>query len=336
MIFAAQRLSRHFTLLDMLQARTLHTSRQPLRLADIPLDCIATGKRLCAELLEPMIDTFGPCSIASGYIPKALLSERWTPHTWFSMDGAAVDASFHDWVNAGKAPIKLVEEVVRLGAPFERIITYAGSEFICLSAGRRQNRGVIYENVRIPGSEKPQFRTLCRAGSTPSLPFPDRPDWRRLDDEPVFHSQRSLRAQHIRVGRYFTFLDFCRNEEAIIAGIDWVPPLTKTPLIEMARCMAEVLDPVVAQVGRISVVRGVIRPDMSGNPTHTWFGPRASVSFLLPEGQEPVDIEHPGLVDYGFRETSAGWLGHVTINRFQPARIWSSGTVVRERVRKAA
>jgi hypothetical protein len=289
---------------------------------------------MCEQLLEPMIERFGPCSVSSGYIPRDLLSGRWTPHTWFARDGAACDATFHDWVNEERAPIKLAEEVVRAGLPFERIITYAGSEFMCLSAGRQpQNRGVIYENVRVPGSAKPQFRTVVRAGGEATLPFPDRPDWRRLEGEVVYHTNRALRAHHIRVGRYFTFLDFCRDEVAVRAGLNWVPPVIASPIVNMARCMAEVLDEIVPHTGRLSVVQGVRRGDMTGEVADRWTGDWARVAFLCPLGVEPVAPEHPALGNWRQQETAAGWLCHMAVRRFTPARIWTSGRVIRERAR---
>jgi len=334
MNFATYRLSKHFTLLDFLQAHTLYTSGMAVRDFDVPVDCIETGRRLCNELLEPMVERFGPCSISSGFIPKRLLSDRWTPHTWFPRDGAAIDASFHDWVNEEKAPIKLIEEVVRARLPFERIITYAGSEFICLSAGRQPaNRGVIYENIRLPGEDKPKFRTVCRPGGAPTLSFPDRPDWRRMDEEPVYHTQRKLRAHHVRVGRYFTLLDFCRDEASVRAGQNWVPPVDNKRIAGMARCMAEVLDEIVPHTGRLSVVQGIRRPDMTSEVPDRWTGEWARVAFLCPLGVSPEPPDHPAVANWRQIETNAGWLCYLAVKRFTPARVWSSGRQVRQRQR---
>ena len=76
---------------------------------------------------------------------------------------------------------------------------------------------------------------------------------------------QNLRAHYVRVGRYFNLLDFCRNGRAVENGIDLVPKKAESsgrdyrPIPEetAARSFAAALDPLVEQLGRISVVRGM-------------------------------------------------------------------------------
>lgn len=326
--FSSVRLSKHFTLLDFLHGHTLYSGHYPLHPNDIPPGCIRTGQRLCEELLEPIIRMWGPISIANGFIPRSLLSSRWTPHSWYPADGAAADIAVHDWVNAGYAPIKLVESMVMRALPYERLITYAGSEFICVSAGRSpKNRGAVYENVRVPGQASPRFIVHSRGGKPPELPMEDRPDWRREENEPIYHTMRQLRPQHLRVSRYFTALDFCRDEPAIEAGRAWVPRFATPSLVDACRCVGEVLDTIVRQVGRISIVRGITRPDKGAS--HSWDGPELSVDFLLPMGADVPSARHAAILSMGAERhlRNKEVLCRMSIERFKPEHIWSSAQV---------
>ncbi len=64
----------------------------------------------------------------------------------------------------------------------------------------------------------------------------------------------SYDAHHIRVGR--SFLDFCRNLEDGPASGDTADykPIAQE---EVARACAALLDPLVARLGRVSVIRGI-------------------------------------------------------------------------------
>ena len=78
-------------------------------------------------------------------------------------------------------------------------------------------------------------------------------------------SHGRMRAHHVRVGRYFNLLDFCRNGRAVEEGIDLAPKNAEKcdraycPIREetAARSFAAALDPLVEQLGRVSVVRGM-------------------------------------------------------------------------------
>ena len=111
---------------------------------------------------------------------------------------------------------------------------------------------------------------------------------------------QNLRAHHVRVGRYFNLLDFCRNGRAVEKGISLVPknaenkdPAAYRPIPEetAARSFAAALDPLVEQLGRISVVRGMETAGFADDlhaELHRWDrdGPWRLV-FVLPQGTNP-------------------------------------------------
>lgn len=332
MQFSSLRLSPHYTLLDFMNARTVYTSGKASTVDDIPAPMIATGRKFCEEFLEPLRERHGPLSFSSGYIPKYLL-KRWTPHSWAPEDGAAADVIVHNWVNSDLSPMALVASLVRSGVDFERMITYAGSEVICMSSARNSNRRAIYENVRVPG-EKPSFITWARGPKSIKNPEKFRPEaranWRRLEGEPIYHAMRNLRAQHIRVGGFFTLLDFFRDEEAMATGKAWVPVTDHLdaepiqPIIGMARCMAEVLDPYVERWGHVTVVQGARRRDLSTRESEHWAGRAGFIKILIPEDKEPVIPTHPMVAAGRIEKHPAGHMISFLVRRFEPYRMWTS------------
>ena len=110
---------------------------------------------------------------------------------------------------------------------------------------------------------------------------------------------QNLRAHHVRVGRYFNLLDFCRSGRAVEEGIDLVPKnaenceRTYCPIPEeaAARSFAAALDPLVEKFGRVSVVRGMETAEFATDENaelHRWerVGPWRLV-FVLPQGVDP-------------------------------------------------
>lgn len=286
------RLSKHFIMLDFMQDRDLYSKGVPTPVERTVSDeTVEQGMALCENLLEPMIELYGPCSLAAGFCKSEAGHHSTTPHVWQPSRGAACDAAFHDWVNLDRAPIKMLEDMVKRGMPFERMITYAGSEYMCL-AWKNKPRFALYENMRIPGQIKPAFITHTRSmGRYDSLPdaIADKPDWRRGPNEVIFHTRRSLRPQHVRLGRYFSLLDFCRSEEGLRMGIPWVLPIEASQQAWYGRMFAEVLDPVVARVGRVSVTQGVMTKQLIHQLGHDatapyhWVKGNASLKFVLPQ-----------------------------------------------------
>ena len=107
-------------------------------------------------------------------------------------------------------------------------------------------------------------------------------------------------AHHVRVGRFFNLLDFCRSGRAVEEGIDLVPKgveknsvrdYSPVPEEAAARSFAAALDPLVERIGRISVVRGMETASFASDEhacLHRWDrdGPWRLV-FVLPRCTDP-------------------------------------------------
>lgn len=297
--FQDVRLSKHFVLLDLMHDRSLYRSGTPLSTANINADQIAGGEALCRQLLEPLVERFGPCSLSAGWCPSSAGHYRYTPHVW-TRRIAACDAAFHDWVNLDRAPIKLVEQICKSGIPFERIITYAGSEFMCL-AWSADPRHATYENVRVNGGQR-QFishaRNYAQYARHPKV-FEDRPNWRQEPSR--LRSRARIRPQHVRLGRYFNFLDLTRCEAAMRRGVPWVPTAYTSAQLSYGRMFAEILDPVVHRFGRVSVVQGMapacILSELKEGQLFRWADGPAAIQVLLPCGADADEAERQLLED---------------------------------------
>ena len=279
------RLSKHFTMLDFIYGPPVVRARCPFPFeSSLTSENLRNGRWLCEEFLEPCIQGFGPCSISFGIVPEPLAGRsmpefRPRPHKWVDRFGAACDACWHDQCAADVAPIDLAHAVDRCGLPYERLITYGGSEFMCLCAMHAAEPSYkLYENCRTgPGAHR--FRThgtsyadyrLRRIAKTPD----STQDWMRQPGERT-HAAPLYAAHHQRVGRYFMLSDFCRSETDVAQGtMRFIGPLE--PEARIAGLFAQVLDPIVAQVGRLCITQG-------GH----WRAARQddhSLDFLLPHG----------------------------------------------------
>jgi hypothetical protein len=314
------RLSKHFVLLDFMYGRMVYTSRRRFPFASSVTDeNIRTGRHLCETLLEPCIAGWGPCSVSFGLVPEPLAGEtmaeyRPRPHKWVDRFGAAADLCFHDQCHDDVAPIDLCHTLDRSdNIAYERLITYGGSEYLCMGTVASEPRFALYENVRRPG-QKAQFKTwgkdengwryrrLCNC--------PDHTtDWMREPGERS-HAFPLDAPHHIRVGRYFVFLDFCRNEKAFDHGWNQVPKAGGHEE-RVARMFAEALDPLVAAIGRISVTHGGFWP--TKQPTY-------QLAFLLPQDHpEEVPFDHPSIEGVEFKDHASGTTSvRLTIKDFEP------------------
>ena len=127
-----------------------------------------------------------------------------------------------------------------------------------------------------------------------------RPRWRRADGRGIGTDNR-FRAQHLRVGRYFVLLDFCRSVEGLRRGIRTVPDVMLQrldyPQVGVSRMFAEVLDPVVGEFGRISVLRGMEPKPVSDDAHashHRWDASQSDHSrlvFLVPSDKRAKAME---------------------------------------------
>lgn len=204
------------------------------------------------------------------------------------------------------------------------------------------NRFAFYENRYEPGAQRGKYINL---GSTPadrrsrltSRPYIP-PVWRRRDGDPIPHTRGRLRAHHIRTGRYFVLLDFCRSPPALLKGVCMVPPVDRVPSQTLyARMFSEVLDPMVERFGRVTVLRGMEPKNFAADENallHRWLPSlaegKARCVVLLPEGvnsDEAMDVieQHESVVSMEAKEHSSGAeMVAVVITEFQPAVQWCS------------
>ena len=266
------RLSKHFILLDFLADHAVYRSGKPLAFNEIWNDeHEGLAKGLCNDLLEPLMkdERVGPISIADAFWPAVFKSGHYqnkascpNKHRW---DGgeATVDIALYRLLDEGRRGRDLKEAVESIGAIdgcLDRVISYPETEFVCVTF-------------------KPEGAKKCGSHGA----------WKK----------QNLRAHHVRVGRYFNLLDFCRNGRAVEEGIDLVPKnaesseRTYCPIPEeaAARSFAAALDPLVENFGRVSVVRGMETAGFATDENaelHRWErdGPWRLV-FVLPQDVDP-------------------------------------------------
>lgn len=274
------RLSKHFILLDFLADHAVYRRSLPLpfdEVWNVEHECLARG--LCNELLEPLMAAYGPISVADAFWPRKVADcwpndhrgSRHGKHRW--EDGeATTDVAlykqvciFRTQVDSEKRELakklkKAVDSLSAIDDCRDRVISYPNTEFLC----------VTYKSE---GAKK------C-----------GKPDPKK---------KQSLRAHHVRVGRWFNLLDFCRSGLAVEEGIDPVPKIDKDTARdyqriveeEVARSFAAALDPMVDELGRISVVRGMETAEFPADEhadMHRWNqpGPWRSV-LVLPQEADP-------------------------------------------------
>ena len=274
------RLSKHFILLDFLADHAVYRRSVPLPFDEVWNDgYCALAKGLCNELLEPLIAAYGPISVADAFWPRKLADcwpndhrgSRHGKHRW--EDGeATVDIALYRQVDifrkqgdSGKRKLaqklkKAVDSLSKIDDYRDRVLCYPNTEFLCVT-----------------------FKSEGAKNSG---------EYNRKKGQ-------TLRAHHVRVGRHFNMLDFCRNGWAVEQGIDLVPKDLDwrtpdyQPIAEetAARSFAAALDPLVNRLGRISVVRGMETIDFSSDEhatMHRWdhSGPWRLVC-VLPQGEDP-------------------------------------------------
>ena len=270
------RLSPHFVLLDFMADREVYRpydGSQALAFYDA-WNCQheALAKGLCNRLLEPLMadERVGPISVADAFVPSALRTKhKMRGHRWAEGE-ATVDIAPYKLVDdkgTGSELKKAVLSVKAINDCCRHINNYPETEFLCVTFNADAAK--------------------CR--------------W-----QPIPNKKRNLRAHHVRVGRYFNLLDFCRSGRAVEEGVDLVPKgaeknssennttpkYSPVPEETAARSFAAALDPLVKRVGRISVVRGIETDGFSDDEhaeLHRWDredGPWRLV-FVLPQGTDP-------------------------------------------------
>lgn len=331
------RLSRHFTMLDLMQCRTVYSSGRspPRKSSPTPSSPPAAScARGCWSPSSGGTARAGcrPAGGPRGSPPRGSA----TPHRWGvrGRGGTAADVRLHDRVNAGAAPAMTRREMMAGGRSLTWLITYAGSEFVCVFKGEG-DRGALYENI-LRGDGGKFCKPWCHhrgmwpefLASTHRTRCPGR---QLREDQAQPHCDRTPQPQHVRAGRYFTLLDLRRSEEGLRRGVSRVPPVDPgSTRVRYARMAAELLDPVTAAVGRLSVTGGVVRPGPGDDPRHRRVDGPGRVAFLLPAGAAPAAARdalgaRPEIREVGCGDHPSGAVEvAVVFEPFEPARTWSS------------
>ena len=294
------RLSKHFILLDFLAGRAIYRSCKPLVFDEVWKDDehgpLARG--LCNELLEPLIAAYGPVSVADAFWPRAVADASWPSalslghagsrkgkHRWENGE-ATVDIALYSQVDEGKIG-KVLKEAVdglsELDGCRGRVLSYPKTEFLCVT-------------FRSEGSNNTS-NTSRHIGN----------------------KYQTLRAHHVRVGRHFNMLDFCRNGQAVEQGRDLIPKALDgrtpdyQPIAEeiAARSFAAALDPLVDRLGRVSVVRGMESADFSHDEhaeRHRWDQPGPwRLVFVLPQKADPDEARDILKHSAHFQDVQTSW-----------------------------
>lgn len=329
----SSRLSDNFILLDFMYDLDSY-SNSGVVYANMSVEwsrIINNGKIFCREFLDELVYDYGAVSVAAGFCYCKGV------HSWQTATGCAADVVFHDWVNEDKPPISLLWEIDQSDREYERLIGYAGTEFSCLAyKPDGSNRSALYDNIRSPNTTKPYFvnygvgkQLRAKRKYTPHRP---NKNWRRAKSEPVYHTRRSIRPQHIRVGEYFTFLDLCRNLNAFKDNINTVPPLSKiqSTYINVARMFAEVLDEIVRDYGMVSIVRGIEPrlPNYENNDLHRWLpsSTEHAIEIAVNKSMSRLVFEHKNVVGVSVSEDNDSVYYRIIISNFSPLKEWTSHT----------
>lgn len=189
---------------------------------------LAQAEYLVNETLAPLTEKYGIPSISNGMSVGVN-----GPHNWIASEGAALDAWF---MNGGTSPIDILRGMRSDKIAFDRVITYAGSGYMCISNRKAGNRSKMYENRydSTQPNSKPYFLDFNKSRKDLSLLDSSqryyKDEWLRGMDEPIYHTQRKLRPAHIRVSKYFSMLDMFMSYKAVEGGYNNVmdiPSLTR-------------------------------------------------------------------------------------------------------------
>lgn len=274
------RLSDHFLLSDFMGCNSVYTKGLKNIWNDPTGSKLAEGKYLCENLLEPILNTYGPASVSYGYISPELSRQivsyqdpdMPSYHRWDK--GAAADLCVHAWVR-GNAPIFLAHEIDEQ-FPYSRMITYSESPYICLATQINEGdspRQAFYEN-RYVGRKgaKPQYikkssNAAARAREAKTLELEH--DWRGAG-YPTYHGGGIRQLQHMRVSKYSMASDYLYSTHAIKEGLPNVPDLKKYR--EAFRLAGATYDELIERldVPRLSIVRGFESFRFNDYPLFSW------------------------------------------------------------------
>ena len=293
------RLSEHFLLSDFMGCHSVFSKGHQNLFEDPDGSKLAEGMHLCETLLEPMLDTYGPMSIAYGYISPSLsqkIVSYQDPnipsyHRWDK--GAAADVCVHSWVEE-QPPVKLAHDIDEHFG-YSRMITYSESPYICVATQIAEGdnyRRAFYEN-RYLGKKgaKPQFikKSASSAGrKKQGDAIPSSLDWKGAG-YPTYHGGGIRQFQHRRVSRFSVVSDFLYSTHGIREGLANAPNLAG--YMEVFQEAGEFYDKLleVLDVPRVSIVRGFESFRFNDYPLFSWKD-HFAIDFIPPEYITPVQL----------------------------------------------
>ena len=308
------RISEHFILADFLGCQSVYSKGYANGLhADAQANFrMGNGRTLCTELLEPLLDIYGPISISYGYISPELSQQivryqdpnKPSHHRWDL--GAAADVCVHNWYGNGEftddehSPIALAHDIDGYGFPYSRMITYSESPYICLAAStleveRQAPRGSFYEN-RYTG--KPKVKPDYRQYMSDAI---KRRASRDLHDNglahgwfgagyPTYHGGGFRQYQHMRVSKYTMVSDWLLDLQSIAQGAKNIPSLNDDRVQDAFAAAGILYDNMLEMSGcnRLSIVAGYVSHlNPFFDSTRDWRGPDVHFSVVPPESVTP-------------------------------------------------
>lgn len=322
------RLSKHFLLSDLVGCNSVYTEGYA-NVWDGDEKKLREGRALCEELLEPLLEEYGPCSVSYGYVSPALSQKivkymdptKPSYHRWD--DGAAADVCFHDWVaqpHPDSAPVFLAHEI-DAGYDYSRMITYSESPFICLATKTcelktHNPRKAFYEN-RYHGSpkEKPEyitkskdFKQRVRDGANIHLKH----DWRGAG-YPTHHGGGRKQAHHHRVSKYSVLSDWLYDGGYVNRGQRNMPILSRTlaPFSRVGGLYDELLG--VLGVKRISIPQGWAAGRADGY-NFAWKNGVFSVVLCPPDGTHETTFKNAVMSIDGFTGVNKVRQGYFSVS----------------------
>lgn len=310
------RISDHFLLSDFLGCYSVYAKGLPNVLAHDRQTAfkLANATALCEEVLEKVLDSFGPLSVSYGYISPSLSREivryqdpdKPSHHRWDL--GAACDVVVHDWVNqpvdeVGNSPIALAHGIAALPVPFSRMITYSESPYICLAASAQEikedrPRQAFYEN-RYTG--RPKVKPDYRQYPTLQARTRARADLERNGlahgwvgaGYPTHHTGGFRAFHHIRVSDYTMVSDWLFHMKSISQGEKNVPCLDKPHVEDAFAAAGLVYDRMIELSGckRLSIVEGFVsRQNSHFIKEYSWYEGQFCFAVIPPAYMSPQEL----------------------------------------------
>jgi len=316
------RLSPHFLVSDFLGCHSVYSQGLKNSLEGSKSEVnlrLANAEALCNELLEPVLEKYGPLSIGYGYISPEVSRRlvryqdpnKPSHHRWDL--GAAADICVHNWVQAQvsytdealassdvcTSPIALAHVIDQAGMPYSRIITYSESPFFCVAVSAAElaqdrPRKAFYEN-RYEGKPKakPDYRTYSSDDTRRrefgrlieyGLPAP----WQGTG-YPTYHGGGREQYHHQRVSCYTMLSDWLLDLQSIANGHKNVPSLNLDSVQDAIGAAGMLYDRIIDEltIPRMSILSGYVShhsPEF--NPNNDWREGRISFKVMPPDGED--------------------------------------------------